>query len=105
MFTYLYTSVIPVMGDFFGKLVIFATMPFNEFIHVLRFGDIVYYTNLFTGTLERLIFYRGFGTKLIAQLFQIITIGIDTSQPVWVVFLVSITTIYAVIALFRFILP
>lgn len=105
MFTVLYNNILPVIGDFFGKLVAFSSMPFSEFIEALQFGGYIYYTNLLTGVGNTFKFVTGIVTSpVLSVILRILTFGVDTSLPVWAVMLTSFIGVYAIIALLKFIL-
>ena len=103
MFDIIYMQVFPVIGEFFGKIISITNMPFSSFINAIQFTHWLSFTNIMTGQIGSFKLYSGFGRNIIALVLRTITFGVNTSLPVWAVFLLSFASIYAIVAIIKFI--
>lgn len=119
MFGFLYDSVLPIVGEFFGKLYGFATMTCQSFLDFISFRDTsVRYHNLFTGEAFTMFFSENWGDSLFLDLFKIVLTPVRgvfkftlvnvahvdiVTTPLWAGLLIWLITFGLIIALVKFI--
>lgn len=101
MFTYLYNTIFPFLGEFFGKLVAIANVPYYDFVNALRRGTGLIYANLFTGVGGYLNLFQ---SKFLSTVLNYLTFGVNVEYPLWVVLLFSFLSVYLVVGVVKFFL-
>lgn len=111
MFSTLYDTVFPFLGEFFGKLTAFASLSLRDFFDMTMGNfNLFNYTNLFTGQSTSHSIYITDTVKfliapvrwLMQALFAIE--GVPFSTPLWAAFLLASIMVTIVIGFFRFVL-
>lgn len=112
MFSTLYNVIFPFLGEFFGKLVTWATMSLGDFFGYLEGNNSINfaYTNLFTGDVEWFgALNRGIFAVLIQPAKWFIQAvcnmaGVPSSTPLWAALLISSFVLIIVFGLVKFII-
>lgn len=111
MLSNLYDYILPVIGEFFGKLTAIANMNASSFLYAIRTGNplSIDYVNYFTGVTHDLtIFDISFFSTFVQQLLVIPAdttvklleiFGLSASMPLWLLLLL-ITGVIATILSF-----
>ena len=104
MFTTLFNSVFVGLGEAFGYISAFASMPWSSFLTLLEIGTVpVYYSNLFTGELiTSLSFPFGFIGELLSFIARLATPLNLYSAPTFLVMLYHSFGVFILVAMFKF---
>lgn len=108
MFTYLYDSIFPYLGEFFGKLIAVASLPVSR-MHNLFSGLVgslyIEYKNLFTGisTSFTLHSYGTFFNTVFDAILNIVFAGVPWESPLWVALLLACVEVFIIASFVRFV--
>lgn len=109
MFDYLFETIFPFVGDFFGKLGALASITIGD-LHSLVSGVVGYlpisYTNAFTGvsnTWELFFFGNNILGTISEVMINIVFVGQSWDTPLWVALLLSCVTVFILMAFISFI--
>lgn len=100
LFSYLYYTVFPSLGDAFGRLSAVASMSYEQFANMLQGGSLPYvYTNVFTGAISLDSFSIGWAGTILSLVSRLIVPLSLYSSPLWVVLLYCSFTIFIGVSL------
>lgn len=110
MFDYLYYSVFPILGEFFGKLSALAACSIEQFLdtflNVTNYNGIsLIYKNFFTGVSSSFVPLQALPNgirRILGGLSSVAFLGVPTSYPVWLGMILSCVEIYLLIAIVSF---
>lgn len=110
MFSYLYDTLFPILGDIFGKLSLIASMPFEDTMHFLSYGGTLEFNNLFNDVItEFTINWLGLGGSIqhiVALISNTILLLIPNSLqvlPTWLCLLSCSFSLFLIFYVFKFI--
>lgn len=111
MFTTLYDTILPFIGEFFGKITAFASLSIRDFLDMLNSNFSLFtYTNLFTGQTGSHSIYIVDAVKvLISPIRWLMTAifsieGIPLTTPLWAALLLVTILVVIILGFIKFLL-